>query len=156
MRKTFIWVTLILAVAMGGSAQVTEFPIPTSNSGPLGITRGPDGNVWFTENGAKKIGRISMTGTVTEFPLPLPFSDPRGITAGPDGNLWFTGIFQSNIDRMTPSGVLTEFGLTACLPQPLTAGPGRESLVHGNNCKQDWKNHHERSDHGVCDPDCKH
>src|SRR5437016_11545137 len=83
MRKTFIWVTLILAVAMGGSAQVTEFPIPTSNSGPLGITRGPDGNVWFTENGAKKIGRISMTGTVTEFPLPLPFSDPRGITARP-------------------------------------------------------------------------
>ncbi len=27
-----------------------EFPIPTGNSGPDGITAGPDGNLWFTES----------------------------------------------------------------------------------------------------------
>jgi hypothetical protein len=28
---------------------ITEFPIPTSYSDPIGITAGPDGNLWFTE-----------------------------------------------------------------------------------------------------------
>lgn len=51
---------------------VTEFPLPTPNSFPLGVTAAPDGNVWFTESGAaaNKIGRITPSGTVTEFPVP--------------------------------------------------------------------------------------
>src|SRR5689334_656415 len=102
MRKTFIWATWILAFAVGGSAQITEFPIPTSNSRPEGITRGPDGNVWFTERSAKKIGRITATGVVTEFPLAVPFSYPYWMTAGPDGNVWFTDSFQGKVGRITP------------------------------------------------------
>ena len=38
---------------------ITEFPIPTPNSVPNAITAGPDGNLWFTENGANKIGQIT-------------------------------------------------------------------------------------------------
>jgi hypothetical protein len=41
---------------------VTEFPIPTADSNPVGITRGPDGNLWFTETQANKIGRITPAG----------------------------------------------------------------------------------------------
>ena len=37
---------------------VAEFPIPTPSSYSLGITAGPDGNLWFTENGAGKIGQV--------------------------------------------------------------------------------------------------
>ena len=38
------------------SGTITEFPVPTSDSSPYGITAGPDGNLWFTEAGGNKIG----------------------------------------------------------------------------------------------------
>jgi hypothetical protein len=75
-------------ITPGGT--VTEFAIPTANSGPQEIATGPDGNLWFTENLADKVGRITPTGTVTEFRIPTANSHPQGIAAGPDGNLWFT------------------------------------------------------------------
>jgi virginiamycin B lyase len=56
----------------------------------MGITAGPDGNLWFTEYGGNKIGRITTAGVITEFPIPTDDSEPWGITSGPDGNLWFT------------------------------------------------------------------
>src|SRR5262245_46439607 len=47
---------------------VTEFPIPdTTVARSEGITRGPDGNLWFTENIADRIGRITPVGVVTQF-----------------------------------------------------------------------------------------
>ncbi len=45
---------------------VTEYNIPTSNSGPRVITAGPDGNIWFTECTANKIGRAILTPTITQ------------------------------------------------------------------------------------------
>jgi streptogramin lyase len=74
---------------------IAEFPTPTSHGLPLGITLGPDGNLWFTEPGAASAGgQIGMidpkTDDITEYPSPTPNSRPqRGITTGPDGNLWF-------------------------------------------------------------------
>src|SRR6516165_849385 len=73
---------------------ITEFPVPTAGANPFGITVGPDGNVWFTENyisPANKVGMINpTTHTVTDFAVPTPNTLPFGITAGPDGNVWFT------------------------------------------------------------------
>src|SRR5262249_46343590 len=40
------------------AGQITEFLIPTPNSGPTGITLGPDGALWFTETNGNKIGRF--------------------------------------------------------------------------------------------------
>jgi streptogramin lyase len=45
---------------------LTEFPIPTEHPQPYAITAGPDGALWFTENLANKIGRITTTGVVTK------------------------------------------------------------------------------------------
>ncbi len=109
---------------------ITEFPLPSANSLPSGITVGPDGNLWFTETGANKIGRITTAGVITEFPIPTANSQPNGITTGPDGNLWFaetgTGPGLGGIGRMTPEGVFTEFrlGLTQSQPYGITSGPG--------------------------------
>src|SRR5450755_2804878 len=77
-----------------GAAQaqvVTEFSAGiTAGAGPVGITAGPDGNLWFTENNHDKIGRITPLGVVTEFNAGITAgAQPYGITAGPDGNLWF-------------------------------------------------------------------
>src|SRR5258708_25185668 len=76
--------SLSSATAWTKVGTITEFPVPTSSSGPNGITAGPDGNLWFTESNANQIGRITTSGGVTEFPVPTTSSDPIGITAGPD------------------------------------------------------------------------
>src|SRR5205085_2828191 len=61
----------------------------TANAGVGGIARGPDGNVWFTENSANQIAVVTPAGVITEFPIPTANSLPRRPTAGPDGNVWF-------------------------------------------------------------------
>jgi streptogramin lyase len=45
--------------SFGGRAFV-EFPVPTTGAGPNDITTGPDGNLWFTEQNANAIGRLSL------------------------------------------------------------------------------------------------
>lgn len=70
-----IVVTLVCAPgALAGA--ITEFPIPTANSIPKGITAGPDGNLWFTEDSADKIGRITPSGTGGT-PQPPPVVVPQ-------------------------------------------------------------------------------
>ena len=73
--------------------------------------RGPDGNLWFTETGTGKIGRLSPNSfSVTgEFPTLTPNSAPVGITVGQDGALWFTENGQDKVGRITTGGTVTEF-----------------------------------------------
>lgn len=104
---------------------IVLFPTPSSNSGPQGITSGPDGNLWFAEADANKIGRITPQGVVTEFAIPTPGSRPYGIAAGPDGNVWFTESFGNKIGRITPGGTITEFPIptASSLPVGIALGP---------------------------------
>ena len=97
---------------------IAEYNITTANSDANGITSGPDGNLWFTEQTANKIGRITTAGVVTEYNVPTGGSGPYGITLGSDGNLWFTESSASvhKIGRITTSGVITEFGPTTGTP----------------------------------------
>jgi virginiamycin B lyase len=106
------------------SRAVTLIQLP-SLSDARGITGGPDGNIWFTETEAGKLGRSTLSGTITEYAPPTTDSEPWGITSGPDGNLWFTECTGDKIGRSTPSGVITEFDLPerdGC-PGPITQGP---------------------------------
>jgi streptogramin lyase len=61
--------------AWAKAGTITEFTIPTK-SAPIGITAGPDGNLWFTEitQGVGEIGRITPSGSITEFPVPTASS----------------------------------------------------------------------------------
>jgi len=107
------------------AGQVSEFRLRTADSFPTGITRGPDGNLWFTEYIGNRIGRITPTGRVTEFPLPTTNSAPQGITRGPDGNIWFTETDANQIGRITVAGTLTEYPVPMANSNPrgITAGP---------------------------------
>src|SRR5260370_11287921 len=71
---------------------IAEFPLPTSEISPAGITAGPDGNLWFTASTAvgdiSRIGRITPAGQISEFALPPGI--PLEIVAAPDGNVWLT------------------------------------------------------------------
>jgi len=126
---TSVIATLLFAFTIPAHAQdnlsIIEFPIPTNNSQPHGITSGPDGNLWFTEFVASKIGRITPDGTITEFIPPTSNSKPVGIVLGPDGNLWFTEYGVNKIGRITPGGIFTDFILPTAYSYPLdiTLGP---------------------------------
>jgi streptogramin lyase len=84
------------------AAGVTQYPIPTDNSGDGPIAAGPDGNHWFFEQTADQFGFINpSTGLITEIPL-LSISNPdvAGITAGPNGYVWFTAYNTSQIGEI--------------------------------------------------------
>src|SRR5437868_4101348 len=56
-----------------------EFSLAAASQ-PLGITSGPDGNLWFAEAHGNRIGKITPSGEITEFPLPTLGSVPQAIT----------------------------------------------------------------------------
>jgi streptogramin lyase len=68
---------------------ISDYLIPTANSGPWRLTAGPDGkSLWFTEYSGNKIARITKAGVITdEYLIPTASSNPTGITTGPDGNV---------------------------------------------------------------------
>src|SRR5438132_1619158 len=73
--------------ALAAVGDITEYPIPTASSDPIGIAAGPDGNLWFTEYNGNNVARVTTSGVFTEYPIPTATSTPWGIAAGPDGNL---------------------------------------------------------------------
>ena len=85
----------------------------TRGSFAVGIAAGPDGNVWFTEYDAGRIGRITPSGAVTEFSAGITVgSSPRDIVVGSDGNLWYADTNGRRIGRITPTGTVTEYSVS--------------------------------------------
>ena len=123
------------AVTCVAQVTFTEYQVPTDGSQPNGITKGPDGNLWFTEFSGNKIGKITTAGAITEFPVPTAGSSPAEITAGPDGNLWFTEYYGQKIGRITTAGVITEFPIPSgnSLPYGITVGPDGNLWFTENN-----------------------
>jgi hypothetical protein len=81
--------------------------------------------LWFTEDTADKIARITTAGVITgEFAIPGG-DGPSEITTGPDGNLWFTLERTNEIGRITTGGEFTIFPIPtpSSLPTGITAGP---------------------------------
>ena len=75
------------------NGEVTEYPIAEGFVNFMGLTTGPDGNLWFTLEDANAsgdgfaVGKLTPQGTVSLFPID---GLPGGITTGPDGAIWFT------------------------------------------------------------------
>lgn len=103
------------------------------SSGPADIVA--VGNVlWFTEQRASKIGKITLSSTQPEFPLafkeiptPTPGSSPKGINAAPDGTIWFTegksdANRKSHVGRINALDQITEF-VVCSNPSPTTGCP---------------------------------
>ena len=113
------------AFAASPAGQVSTYPIPTPGSYPFFIAAGPDGNLWFTENGTNQIGKITTAGTITEYAVPTSNSGPSGITGGPDGNVWFTENGANKIGKITTSGTVSEYAVTTLSsgPEGIATGP---------------------------------
>ena len=116
----------------------SEIALPNSaGKEPLGITVGPDGNIWLTEyvNGGSSAALATInvsTHAVTEYPLSAPTGGktplPYRITSGPDGNVWYTDAANSLIGsiNLTSKAVQTQqIPTTSVTPDPngIVSGP---------------------------------
>jgi hypothetical protein len=124
---------------MTPTGAVTEYALPASNWSPIGIAKGPDGNLWFTEvqistlapfnASGGKIGRITPAGVITEFPIPTADSRPTGITSGADGNLWFSETQADQIASITPAGVVSEIRIPTAASAPVGIATGPDGNI---------------------------
>jgi streptogramin lyase len=111
-------------VGKSWGGEPTTYALP-SGSQPSEIVLGPDGNLWYTEAGTSKIGKMSTSGAIlAEYALPAG-SKPQSLTVGPDGNLWFSEPGTKKIGKITTAGTpITEYALPAGAEvATLTAGP---------------------------------
>jgi virginiamycin B lyase len=129
--RRHLQLTFALTLALSGASQsmadtacLSLVSTPSPKSEPLRITKGPDGNLWFTEPRSNQVCRIDTGMTITEFPVTTTDSKPDGVAAGPDGNVWFTENGAQQIGQMTPAGkVLNEYRCPHPAPAGITAGP---------------------------------
>jgi streptogramin lyase len=86
-----------------------EYPIPTTNSEPTGITvvPGDPTDVWFAERAGNRLGRlrVSNTGsaTIDEYELPLANAYPESVSARASEPVWVSAPGASAIFRFKPS-----------------------------------------------------
>ena len=109
----FVLATSILAWAASANldVQIKEYEVPTPKSRPHDPALAPDGSLWYTGQGANKLGRLDpKTGAFKEFPLKTAGSGPHGLVADKDGNIWFTAISGGYVGKLDPkSGEITEY-----------------------------------------------
>jgi streptogramin lyase len=119
-----VLLALILAQPALAAPTITHYAPPQSDWQPHDLALGGDGNVWFTEQHNKGIGRVTPAGAITEFTGLA--GAPSGITSGP-GGLWFTESGDPGaIGRITTGGFISEFtaGLTKNSdPTSIVQGP---------------------------------
>jgi len=102
--------TMALSFKVYTAGQTPGFPVSAS---AFDIAPGPNGTMWFTDDGTPAIGRIAADGTFTDFTAGLPAgAAPYAIAAGPDGNMWFSDFRGVALGSVTPSGKITEFSLS--------------------------------------------
>jgi streptogramin lyase len=91
------------------SGALTTFAVPSGDVSYLnGITKGPDGNVWFVEQ--KHVAMITPSGAITEYTFSSgdTTNSQGAITAGSDGNLWVTEPGNNLLTQVNPStGAMT-------------------------------------------------
>ena len=80
---------------------MTEFSAGlTAGGSPAGITSGPDGNLWFTEQNASRLGSINTAGQIIEVSHGIAAnSTPFEIASGPGETLWFTELDGNRVAR---------------------------------------------------------
>lgn len=100
-----------------------EYEIPTLDSKPWGLAVDGDGNVWFAETAANKIGVLDVaSGTVNEPVTLTAGSQPWGVAisgVGPSTVVWFTEKIGSRIGKFVPAtDAITEVTLPTPGAQP--------------------------------------
>ncbi len=129
---------LLTLAAASATPSITTYPLPPNGGWctcPVIITVGPDGNLWFTENGGASgngaIGAIATNGTLLhEYALSTYNSGPVGIAEGPSADgLWFTEQNTNRIGFITTAGAIREFSLSLSGSQPRGIALGSDGTL---------------------------
>ncbi len=107
----------------------SQFTIPTASSHPAGIATAVDGNLWFTEFAASKVGQLNVAGRISESVTPSKGSTPNGVAsgAGPDLNIWFTETALGKVAQITVTGPpYTEYTLPDPAARPVGVALGSD------------------------------
>jgi streptogramin lyase len=97
---------------ISSAGDITEFPLPGTDTDPAGIALGPDGHLWFTQAASGDVRRSTAGGSISDaFMTGAVTSMPAGIVTGPDADLWFAETSTALIGRLDPTGNLNEFPL---------------------------------------------
>jgi virginiamycin B lyase len=120
-----VWIGKI--TISGAHESITEFALPAPDL-PASIAAGPDGNMWFFDDGTHAIGKMTPAGAITEYPLPyagrLSETAQEDMIPGADHNLWFTDPRAGVVGRITPGGRVTTCDVRANTnPRDLLAAP---------------------------------
>lgn len=108
---------------------IAEFAIGRSgNAAPFTMVPGPDGSMWFSEEGAGAVGRIGPHGKIRQYRLPTLNSDPQGLFVDRDGSVYVAEhggpYLGTHVARILPGGRITEWNDTDEAPEGVAPGPG--------------------------------
>ena len=117
---------LLIFSANAHSATILEYLTPTPDSSPTDLAFDAEGNLWFTEINANKIGKLNPEkvepGTskgIVEFDLPNANSKPHNIIVAKDGMVWFTEMGGNRIGRLNPrTGKIREYPVPTANSEP--------------------------------------
>jgi len=146
-----IWVALVdrdmLLVYSQDSKEFEQFlRLPTSESGPSALLLDDNGNMWFAESFAGKIGVVdSKTFEITEFVPDTPLDEPFALLFDKSGSLWIAEHIGPGITKFDP--VLETFDHVKA--------PNPESLPFGmaiDKYDNIWFGQHVIDELGVYDP----
>ena len=135
------------------SRAFSTFKLPTANAFPQEITAGHDGNLWFTEAGANKIGRITPSGAISEFAIPRT---PARRPVRDHGRARRQPLVHRQKAQPTRSGGSPRAARSASSRSPRRSGVVRDRscsrrrpLVHGDAREQDRTDDSKRRDQRV-------
>jgi hypothetical protein len=113
------------------------FPLPELDGAFRELHRlalGPDGNIWYTDRGAGRIGRMDRDGMVTEFALGAGYR-PEEIIKSHDGRMLFTLAGKNRIGSILVKLPLSPLGSATGLPFdgiPKPAADGKVGQTAGS------------------------
>ncbi|HXW75903.1 MAG TPA: hypothetical protein VEJ20_00680 [Candidatus Eremiobacteraceae bacterium] len=115
-------------VTTGASPAITLFNVPDIESGnsaePSAISAGPDGNMWFDDEGSDYVGNITpLLGTITEFPYtPVADRSDQGLVLLPSGDLWFVESGPGKVGHVNINSLSTSSNNTPTFYTPPSGG----------------------------------
>jgi virginiamycin B lyase len=96
----------------GKTGKLTKYQQPTANSWPRRLKIDAEGNVWFCEYEAGKIGRFDpKSETFKEYPLPGGRPTPYALVVDKNtGRIWFSSMEMDTISELDPAtGKITQY-----------------------------------------------
>jgi virginiamycin B lyase len=125
-KRNAVWFTDSRINSVGrlniDTAEISLWPVPTEQAGPMGIALSPDGNsIWFAEIAGDKIARLDVSsGKIEEYPTGDQ-SGPALLAFDDSGQLWVTLSFADSVLLAQPWAIAPNSSLGMSrfsLPEP--------------------------------------